>query len=354
MILVINPWSTSIKMSLFRGEEEFSKKTLHIEEIVQQNFLSSLETEEKIEKIIIRIVHGGDFYAHPVEIDDEVLHNLQSISFLAPLHNPLALKILDGLRAQTKVPLIAVFDTAFHTTIPAYASVFPLPKEITEKNHIKKYWFHGISHGYVSEVLTARGYSKIISLHLGGWSSICAIKHGKSMDTSMGFTPSSGLVMNTRAGDVDADVILFLLKRWYTVDELESMINSESWVLWISGYSRDMREIQKDAKSGDSDAQLTFNAYIYQIIKYIGSYSAVLGWIDAISFTGWIGEGSLEVKWAICDRLHHIGIILDTQYFVDGLNYSEPTKISTKDSKIDVWITPANENLAMIRATKNK
>lgn|GEM_PF-1272489 len=126
-------------MSLFRGEEEFSKKTLHIEEIVQQNFLSSLETEEKIEKIIIRIVHGGDFYAHPVEIDDEVLHNLQSISFLAPLHNPLALKILDGLRAQTKVPLIAVFDTAFHTTIPAYASVFPLPKEITEKNHIKKY-----------------------------------------------------------------------------------------------------------------------------------------------------------------------------------------------------------------------
>ena len=352
MILVVNPWSTGIKFSLFHDEVEFFKKTITLQDILESDFLKNLQREGKIEKIVIRIVHGGDFYSHPVEVDEEVIRALQSIAFLAPLHNPLALKILDALRAQTAVPIIAVFDTAFHTTIPRYASIFPLPKEIADKNHIKKYWFHGISHGYVSEVLTSRGYHNIVSLHLGGGSSICAIKHGKSMDTSMGFTPSSGLVMNTRAGDIDADVILFLLKQWYTTEELESMINSESWILGVSWYSRDMREIQKDAKSGDSDAQLTFNAYIYQIIKYIGSYSAILGWIDAISFTGWIGEGSVEVKWAISDRLKYLGIILDEQFFIDGFNYTEPTKISTSDSKVAVWVVPANENLAMIRSVQ--
>lgn len=354
MILVINPWSTGIKISLFHDEVEFFKNTIALHDVLESDFLSNLQKEETIEKIVIRIVHGGDFYSHPVEINEEVIQDLQSIAFLAPMHNPLALKILDALRRETTVPIIAVFDTAFHTTIPWYASISPLPKEITEKNHIKKYWFHGISHGYVGEVLTSRGYQNIISLHLGGWSSICAIQHGKSMDTSMGFTPSSGLVMNTRAGDIDADVILFLLKRWYTVDNLESIIHSESWVLGISWYSRDMREIQKDAKSWDRDAQLTFNAYIYQIIKYVGSYSAILGWVDVISFTGGIWEGSVEVKWAICDRLKHLGIILDEQFFIDEIHYAEPTQISTHDSKIDVWVVPANENLAMIRTLDSK
>jgi acetate kinase len=352
--LIINPWSTNIKISVFDGEEEKMNVTRTIEEVDEQYVWSLLDAWKGIECAILRVVHGGSAYVWPTKIDAQVIQTIESLSPLAPLHNPLAIYVIRILQKVSKFPLYAVFDTAFHTTIPGHIATISLPQKITEPLKIKKYGFHGISHEFVAQILLQKSaqYHRIISLHLGGGSSVCAISNGKSIDTSMGFSPSSGLIMNTRAGDLNADAALYCLKNGYSIEQLEHILSHESGLLGLSGYSANMREIQVDARKGNADARLAFDAYIATLVKYIWAYTALLGWVDAISFTGGIGEGSGPIKQALQESLKYLGIALSKPYLEDDYIYPGPTKISTKSSKIDVWVVPADENRAMLSAIK--
>ncbi|MDR1933401.1 MAG: acetate kinase [Spirochaetales bacterium] len=264
-----------------------------------------------------RVVHGGEYYAESVIIDEKVLETVDRVSELAPLHNPPNLTgIKETINLLGKKPQVAVFDTAFHQTLPPAAYLYGIPRELYEKYRIRRYGFHGTSHRYVaSQALTMLKRSaentSIISCHLGNGASITAVKNGKSVDTSMGFTPLEGLVMGTRSGDIDPAVLLFLLKRGYTEAGLDTLLNKKSGMLGLSGVSNDMRDIEKAAKEGDKNAQEALDVYACRIRKYIGAYAANLPKTDAIVFTGGIGQNSVSTRAQICGGLEGIGVFLD-------------------------------------------
>ena len=303
-----------------------------------------------------RVVHGGEKFTEGTLITDGVLKEIEALNPLAPLHNPVNVA---GIREMRKlfaaVPHVAIFDTSFHHTLPAYAYLYGLPYELYEKKAVRRYGFHGTSHHYVS--LRAAQFLKrrpnelrLVSCHLGNGSSLCAVDHGRSVDTSMGFTPGEGLIMGTRCGDVDAGVLAFLERsEKMTASQSEEMLNKKSGLLGLSGISSDMREILKAADEGHHRALLALKAYCYRVRKYLGAYVASMGGLDAVIFTGGIGQGSAEVRALSLQGLECMGIKLDPKRNRDARGFDEVCPISTDDSKIIVLIVPTDEERMMAR-----
>jgi acetate kinase len=303
-----------------------------------------------------RVVHGGEKFTEATLITDEVLAGIEALNPLAPLHNPVNVQgIREMQRLFLAVPHIAVFDTAFHHTLPAYAYLYGLPYEMYEQKAVRRYGFHGTSHHYVA--LRAAQFLKrrpnelrLVSCHLGNGSSLCAVDHGRSVDTSMGFTPAEGLIMGTRCGDIDAGVLAFLERtEKMSATQSEEMLNKKSGLLGLSGISSDMREIQKAAGEGNHRALLALKAYCYRVRKYIGAYVASMGGVDALIFTGGIGQGSAEVRALALQGLECMGIALDSQPNRDARGFDEVCRISTDKSKVTVLVVPTDEERMMAR-----
>jgi acetate kinase len=304
-----------------------------------------------------RVVHGGDKYNHPVIIDEDVVQNIQKCARLAPLHNPANLMaIAESQRLMPGVPQIAVFDTGFHQKMPPHAFLYALPYEFYENDGLRRYGFHGISHHYVSlqaATYLKRGFRelKIITCHLGNGASICAIDHGRSVDTSMGLTPLEGLVMGTRSGDLDPSVVLHLNKeKGLSLEEIEEILNRRSGLKGLSGVSSDLREIEAEANRGNQKALSAINVFCYRIRKYIGAYVAAIGGLDALVFTGGIGEGSAWVRGLACQGLSHMGISVDTiRNKTASPGPGEVAEISDEFSHVKVLVIPTDEERMIAR-----
>ncbi len=311
---------------------------------------------QEINAVGHRVVHGGEYFASSVIIDDSVKEALQKCCELAPLHNPAN---LIGIEACEKimpgVPQVGVFDTAFHQTMPERAYLYAIPYEYYEKYKIRRYGFHGTSHRYVSEEaakMMDRPYdqTKTITCHLGNGGSICAVRNGKSIDTTMGFTPLEGLVMGTRAGDVDAAVVTFLMeKENLTPQEMDNILNKKSGVLGLSGVSSDFRDIEEASEHGNERAEIALDVFAYKVAKRIGAYAAAMNGVDCIVFTAGLGENSASTRRLICDYLGYLGIHVDSYH--NSLR-GKAIEITTPDSRVRVFVIPTNEELVIARDTK--
>ncbi len=387
-ILVLNSGSSSIKFQLFEMDENKSIASGIIEQIGESDSLAKIEfdgniIEKKepikdhscglmlmnmllIESFTIksldelgaighRVVHGGEKFSKPVIVNNEVIEEIEKLIPLAPLHNPAH---LDGIKVtmqqSPKVPQVVVFDTAFHSTIPSYAYMYALPYETYEKDRVRKYGFHGTSHFYVKKA--ASKYLDIkninaITLHLGNGASISAIKNGKCVDTTMGLTPLEGLMMGTRSGDLDPAILFYLArKNNLDIDDLDKMLNKQSGLKGICG-SNDMREVEQMAQDGDKKAQLALDMFAYRIKKYIGAYSAVVGKLDCIIFTGGIGENDIDTRMRCCENLENLGIELDL--IKNNQRAKEILDISDKQSKVKILVIPTNEELEIAMQTNS-
>lgn len=309
----------------------------------------------EIEAVGHRVVHGGEEFTGSVLIDDRVIASLEKYADLAPLHNP---PNLIGIRAsQHTLPTaqqVACFDTAFHATIPEVAFLYALPYEIYEKFRVRRYGFHGTSHRYVARRAAALlGRDKYdlnaITCHLGNGCSIAAVRNGRSVETSMGLTPLEGVVMGTRSGDFDPAILFYLADKGYDLDTLNDMCNKKSGLLGISGKSNDMRNLETLAQQGERRAQLAIDIFCYRIKKYIGAYTAVLDTVDALIFTGGIGENAVSVRERVCTGLSQIGLEIDLKR--NGSVVGVEGQISTAASRIAVWVIPTNEEAAIAADT---
>ncbi len=303
-----------------------------------------------------RVVHGGESFSAPARITGDIIRAIEECSGLAPLHNP---PNLAGIKATMalfpNIPQVACFDTSFHQTIPEHAYMYALPYELYEKFKIRRYGFHGTSHHHVArraaELMGKDGYeANIITCHLGNGCSMAAVKEGKSVDTSMGLTPLEGLVMGTRSGDIDPAIIVYLEEKLgMPGKEINALLNRKSGLLGISGTSNDMRTIIEEAEKGNARAKLAVDIFSYRVKKYIGAYAAVLGSLDAVVFTGGIGENAPTVRKNILSGLQSLGITLDT-----GKNEESSNKervITSDDSKVQVFVIPADEEACIARDT---
>lgn len=309
----------------------------------------------EIDAVGHRIVHGGEKFASSVLITDEVLEAIEECNDLAPLHNPAN---LIGIRAcqdlMEHVPMVAVFDTAFHQTMPKKSYLYGLPYEYYEDYKIRKYGFHGTSHSFVSKRLLelinkTKEPSKVIICHLGNGSSVTAVKDGKSVDTSMGFTPLDGLIMGTRSGSLDPAVLQFLAgKLGCSLDDVVTILNKKSGVAGISGVSSDFRDLDQASMDGNERATVALEMFAYRTALYIGSYVAALNGVDAIAFTAGIGENNFKMRKMIVEYLGYLGITLDEE---KNKIRGEEVCISTDDSKVIVYVIPTNEELAIARET---
>lgn len=302
-----------------------------------------------------RVVHGGEKYSESVVIDEEVLNHLEEYIKLAPIHNPPNIIGIRACRVLMKdTPMVAVFDTAFHQTMPEVAYIYPIEYDLYEKYKIRKYGFHGTSHKYVSQKLSeilCRDIKelKIVSCHLGNGASITAIKNGKSIDTSMGFTPLAGIAMGTRSGNIDPSISTFLIEECgYTVEEANESLNKKSGVLGISGVSSDFRDIEKAASEGNERAQLALDIFHYRIRGQIAAYAAQMGGVDAIIFTAGIGENSIKTRKACLEGLEFLGVEIDNNRNNIRGKISE---ISSYNSKVKVYVIPTNEELMIAKET---
>ncbi len=316
----------------------------------------AIESLEEINAVGHRVVHGGEKFNSSVLINDEVIQKIEECIDIAPLHNP---PNLAGIHAISEllplVPQIAVFDTAFHQTMPDYAYMYGIPYSLYKKYGIRRYGFHGTSHRYVSKrVCEFLGIeyqnTKMITAHIGNGASLCAIENGKSVDTSMGFTPVEGLMMGTRSGDVDLGVVTFLMeKEMIGYHAVSTLFNKHSGVLGVSGISSDMREIESAIAEGNERAKLALDMYEYRIKKYIGSYTAALGGIDVLVFTGGVGENQTLTRQKVCDGLTFMGIEIDTE--INANSRGKEVEISTKSSKVKVVVIPTDEEFMIASDT---
>ena len=304
-----------------------------------------------------RVVQGGTKFSASALVSEEMIATAEELTDLAPLHNPACIA---GIRACQKVfpsniPQVAVFDTAFHQTMPKKAYIYPVPYEYSEKYSIRKYGFHGTSHRYVSgrlaELLGKPVEDlKIITCHLGNGSSIAAVDGGKSVDTTMGLTPLDGVIMGTRCGSIDPSVATFIAeKEGMTLAELNNMMNKKSGVLGVSGVSSDNRDVSAAAEAGNERAQLALDIQVYEIKKYVGAFAAAMGGVDAVLFTGGIGENDKNVRLGVCSGMEYMGIKIDAE--LNDKFSGQEHEISTADSKVKVWIVPTNEELMIARDT---
>ena len=305
-----------------------------------------------------RVVHGGERFSEAIVIDDKILKELDALSPLAPLHNPVNVAgIKAGQRIFPSVPHVAVFDTAFHSTLPSYAYLYGLPYEYYEKKGVRRYGFHGSSHAYVclkaAQYLQKRvNELKITSCHLGNGASLCAIDHGRSMDTTTGFTPNEGLIMGTRSGDLDPGIITYLEREeGLTGAQIDQILNKKSGLLGLSGISGDMREVEQAAANGDVRALIALKAFTYRIRKYIGAYLAAMGGLDVLIFTGGIGQGSAGVRSLALQGLQCMGIHLDEQRNREAKGFKEICRISTDDSPVTILVVPTDEERMIARET---
>jgi acetate kinase len=303
-----------------------------------------------------RVVHGRELFSNSALVTPEVRRAIEECIGIAPLHNP---PNLAGIAACEKIfpglPQVAVFDTAFHQTMPPHVYTYGLPKDQLDRNHVRKYGFHGTSHEYVARrcaELMKKDFTKIkmITCHLGNGSSITAVKNGQSFDTSMGLTPLEGLLMGTRTGDMDPAVVLYIMdKDKLSPQEMNTLLNSRSGIKGVSGISNDMRQVIAKAKEGDARAKLALDMFDYRLVKYIGSYVAAMGGCDAVVFTGGIGENDAAMRARVLDPLRFIGVDMDP-----ARNSSDAKeKVITRDgSRISVWVVPTNEELMIARKTR--
>ncbi|HDS00570.1 MAG TPA: acetate kinase [candidate division Zixibacteria bacterium] len=305
-----------------------------------------------------RVVHGGEMFTSSTLINEEVMMHLRNMIELAPLHNPHNMR---GISACQKIlgdiPMVAVFDTAFHHTIPDYAYIYGLPYVLYKKYQIRRFGFHGTSHYYVAhraaEILNRKFEDlNIITCHLGNGASIAAVHKGKSVDTSMGFTPLEGLIMGTRSGDMDPAIILRIMGlEELSLHEARTLLNKHSGLIGISGVSSDMRDLLEAKKEGNNRARLAFDAYCYRIKKYIGSYSFAMAGLDAIVFTGGIGENSKEVRAKVMEDMDWIGAGIDAEK--NNSTKAIESDISSSDAKVRTLVIPTNEELVIARETQN-
>lgn len=360
-----------MKGSFLKHEKESGQKVLFEGEILDHKIgieyilgvLSSakhgcIQSLNEINAVGHRVVHGGEEFSESVFITDEVMVALEKFNELAPLHNPPNLKGIYALKALVPdVPQVAVFDTAFHHTMPQHAFMYAIPYALYKKYGIRRYGFHGTSHKYVSnracEILGVDpSTTKVITCHLGNGASACAIKYGKSIDTSMGFTPVEGLIMGTRSGDIDMGAVTYIMdKERIGTKSASTLFNKHSGLLGISGISSDSREIRAAAEKGDERCLLAIKMFDYRIKKYIGAYAAAMGGLDILVFTGGIGENSDVTRSGICEDLEFLGIEID-QHLNKGLRAKECI-ISKEGSKVKVMVVPTNEELMIAIDTQN-
>jgi acetate kinase len=297
-----------------------------------------------------RVVHGGARFVAPTRVTPEVLEGIRALSPLAPLHNPVAADVLAAcLRLLPDIPTVAVFDTAFHRTLPPVARTYALPFSLCEQHQLYRYGFHGIAHRYVSARLIAcldkvGQESRCITCHLGNGASVCAVRDGHSLDTSMGLTPMEGLVMGTRSGDVDPGLLLYLLRTvGLSPEVLDDLLNHQSGLLGLSGRSADMRDLEKAAAEGDARSELALEVFAYRAAKTIGAYAVALEGLDGLAFSGGIGEHSAAMRQRICGTLRVLGVVLNAERNrVSGPQ--EPVRISADESSVQVYVIPANED----------
>lgn len=311
---------------------------------------------EEIDAIGHRVVHGGEKFAKAVLISDEVIKVMEECTDLAPLHNPPNIIGINACKELLPtVPMVGIFDTAFHQTMPEEAFIYPLPYELYKELGIRRYGFHGTSHKYVSqrvgEIMNKDIKDlKIITCHLGNGASLTAVKDGKSVDTSMGLTPLEGLVMGTRCGDIDPAIVTFLMdKKNLSIEEVNNLMNKKSGVLGISGVSSDFRDIEGAAKEGNKRAQLALDKFHYTVRKYIGSYAAAMGGVDVVVFTAGLGENSKASRLEICKGLEFLGIDVDAE---KNDTRGKEVEISKDNAKVKVFVIPTNEELMIARETK--
>ena len=314
-----------------------------------------IKSMDEISAVGHRVVHGGEKYSDSVLINDEVLQSIKDCIVLAPLHNPpnvIGIEACKELMPNT--PMVAVFDTAFHQTMPKHAYICPLPYELYEKYGVRKYGFHGTSHKYVSnKVAEAMGKDikdlKIITCHLGNGCSLAAVKNGKSIDTSMGFTPLAGVMMGTRSGSIDPSVISFLIEQHgYTIEEIDELLNKKSGVLGISGVSSDFRDVLAAGEAGNERAKLALEIFYYKIRTQIAAYAGAMGGVDVIVFTAGIGENSSITRREILRGLEFFGFTINDEKNELRGHIQE---ISNEDSKVKVYVVPTNEELMIARDT---
>jgi len=332
------------------------KKALELvlEAVVNKEY-GAIESMDEIDAVGHRVVHAGEKFSDSVVINDDVIAALEECIELAPLHNP---PNLIGIRACMELMpgtrMVGVFDTAFHQTMPPSSYIYALPYEYYEKYGVRKYGFHGTSHKYVAQRAAAilgedLESLKIITCHLGNGASITAVDHGKSVDTSMGFTPLEGLVMGTRSGDLDPAIITFIMeKENLSIDEVNNLLNKKSGVLGISGISSDFRDIESAAKEGNERAQLALDKFNVRVKKYIAACAAVMGGVDAIVFTAGLGENSISARELICGGFEFMGVELDKEK--NNVRGKE-TIVSKDSSKVKIIVIPTNEELMIARDT---
>lgn len=302
-----------------------------------------------------RVVHGGEYFSKSALVTEEVLDKIEQCNYLAPLHNPAN---IIGIRACMEImpdtPNVVVFDTAFHQTMPESAYLYAIPRKYYDEYKIRRYGFHGTSHSFVSKRVAEimdKPYDQIktIVCHLGNGASICAVENGKSIDTSMGLTPLAGVIMGTRSGDIDPGIIEVLAKREnMDISQIIEQLNKKSGIAGLSGVSSDFRDIAKAIEEGNEQAKSALDAYIRQVVRFVGSYIAVMNGVDAIVFTAGVGENNAEVRKAVCEHLGFLGVAIDDEA---NSKRGEEIMISTKDSKVKVFVVPTNEELAIARET---
>ncbi len=389
-ILVVNCGSSSIKYQLINMENESLMAKGYLEKIgLPDSFLTHTVNGEKhkIEEVIKdheegiklvlkqlthpeygvinsldeigavghRVVHGGEKFSSSVLINESVMNAMRECIPLAPLHNPAGIVGIEACqKVLPNVPMVGVFDTAFHQTLPPKAYIYAVPYEYYEKYGIRKYGFHGTSHRFVSkrvaEIMNKPIQNlKIITCHLGQGASLCAVDGGKSVDTSMGLTPLAGIPMGSRSGDIDPSIVTFLMKKEnLTPDEMDNVLNKKSGKLGISGISFDDRDIEKAMDEGNERAKLAIDTFVYQTIGYIGKYAAQMNGIDVITFAGGVGENGIDVRKQICDSLSFLGVKIDEE---KNNSRGKEIEISTFDSKVKVYVIPTNEELMIARDT---
>lgn len=315
-----------------------------------------IKDKDEIDAVGHRVVHGGEEFTGSVLITDRVMSVLKENIELAPLHNPPNIKGIQAAKAHLQsTPQVGVFDTAFHAKMPTHAFLYGIPYELYRRYKIRRYGFHGTSHRFVSQkaaIMLEKPYEelKIITIHLGNGASIAAIDKGVSIDTSMGFTPLEGLLMGTRCGDLDPSIITYVMgKEGLDIRDMNALLNKHSGLIGVSGESSDMRELEEAVQDGDRRAKNAFDLFNYKIKKYIGSYIAALGGLDALVFTGGIGENSVEVRKAVCSNMEYLGIELDLE---KNKGSNGAADLSTDNAKVRVFRIPTNEELVIAMDTE--
>ena len=312
-----------------------------------------IKSVDEIDAVGHRVLHGGMEFSDSCIINDEVIAAIEKCIPLGPLHNPANLMGIRACQAvMPKTPQVAVFDTAFHMTMPAKAYRYAIPTEYYENDNIRRYGFHGTSHKYVARrtaELVGKKEFKMVNCHLGNGSSMAAVKDGKCQDTTMGLTPLAGVPMGTRSGDIDAAVVQFICNKYgMSVDDCLNMLNKKSGVLAMSGVSSDFRDLEDGAAKGNEDCRLALDKFCYEVAKYVGAYAAALNGLDVLTFTAGVGENGPDTRAAVCSYLGYLGVKLDEE---KNQMKGKEMLISTPDSKVQVWVVPTNEELMIAQDT---